>query len=238
MATILKPLGLAALIALGGAAYAQDTNEGDAPAAEAPATEAPATDAPATEEAPAPADEATGNPDLDMGETTEAPQVETYVDEVFDDWQRECLRIPGNDGPAPCQITQFLREEPEGAPVGKVSIGKLPEGNEAAAGSMIIVPLGVLLTQQMTIGVDSAAPKRYPFRFCDPNGCVAQIGYTSAEVAAFKAGGSATLTVVPVAAPDQKVELPLSLKGFTAAYDSLEQPAAPEAAAPAAEAAQ
>ncbi|MEC7760711.1 MAG: invasion associated locus B family protein [Pseudomonadota bacterium] len=230
MATILKPLGLAALIALGGAAYAQDTTEGDAAATETPATdEAPAaTEAPATDEAPT-------SPDLDMGETTEQPQVETYVDEVFNDWQRECLRIPGNEGPAPCQITQFLREEPDGAPVGKVSIGKLPDGNEATAGSMIIVPLGVLLTQQMTIGVDSAAPKRYPFRFCDPNGCVAQIGYTAEEIAAFKAGSEATLTVVPVAAPDQQVALPLSLSGFTAAYDSLEQPEVPQQAAPAAQ---
>lgn len=231
MATILKPLGLAALIALGGAAYAQDATEGEAPATEAPAAdEAPAAEAPATE-APA-------TPELDMGESTEQPQVETYVDEVFDDWQRECLRIPGNDGPPPCQITQFLREEPDGAPVGKVSIGKLPAGNEASAGSMIIVPLGVLLTQQMTIGVDSAAPKRYPFRFCDPNGCVAQIGYTAQEIAAFKAGGQATLTVVPVAAPDQQVELPLSLAGFTAAFDSLEQPEVPAQAAPAVDSAQ
>jgi invasion protein IalB len=233
MAEILKPLGLAALIAFGGAAFAQDGETTEAPATE----ETPATDeAPATEtsEGDAPA----ASPDLDMGEPTEQPQVETYVDGVFDDWQRECLRIPGNEGPAPCQITQFLREEPDGAPVGKVSIGKLPEGNEADAGSMIIVPLGVLLTQQMTIGVDSAAPKRYPFRFCDPNGCVAQIGYTAEEINAFKAGVEATLTVVPVAAPDQQVELPVSLAGFTAAWDSLERPAAAQATAPAADAAQ
>ncbi len=215
MADMLKPLGLAAMIAMAAPAFAQD--------AEAPATdETPAAEAPAA------------TPDLDMGETVgEAgqPQVETYVDEVFGDWQRECLRIPGNEGPVPCQITQFLREEPEGAPVGKVSIGKLPEGSDAAAGSMIIVPLGVLLTQQMTVGVDSATPKRYPFRFCDPNGCVSQIGYTNAEVEAFKAGVEATVTVVPTAAPDQKVELPLSLSGFTDAWNSLEAPVPPQAPA-------
>lgn len=216
MAKFLTPLGLAALIALGGAAYAQDTTEDAAPAEEGQ----------------------TAVPELDMGEpaTPEGqPRVETYVDEVFGDWQRECLRIPGDENPPPCQITQFLREEPDAQPVGKVSIGKLPEGAEASAGSMIIVPLGVLLTQQMTIGVDSAAPRRYPFRYCDPNGCVAQIGYTSAEVEAFKAGSQATLTVVPVAAPDQQVELPLSLKGFTDAWNSLEVPELPEDAAPAAQ---
>lgn len=216
MAEILKPLGLAVLIAFGGAAYAQDDTT---PAADTAADEAPA----ATEDAPV------ASPDLDMGENVaeQLPQIETFVDEVFGDWQRECLSIPGNEGQVPCQITQFLREEPDGQPVGKVSIGKLPTGGEAVAGSMIIVPLGVLLTQQMTIGVDSAAPKRYPYRFCDPNGCVAQIGYTAAEIEAFKAGAEATLTVVPTAAPDQKVELPLSLKGFTDAWNSLEVPEVP-----------
>lgn len=211
MADILKPLGLAALIALASPALAQDTTEGGdaAPAAEVQEGQVP---------------------ELDMGEpvTPDAPaQPETYVDEVFGDWQRECLRIPGLEGPAPCQITQFLRETPDGDPVGKVSLGKLPEGQQAAAGSMIIVPLGVLLTQQITIGIDAAAPKRYPYRFCDPNGCVAQIGYTAAEVNSFKAGAAATITVVPTAAPDQKVELPLSLSGFTDAWNSLERPILP-----------
>lgn len=210
MADILKPLGLAALVALAAPAFAQDTTSEEAPAAETPAA----------------------NPDLDMGQPVgggDQPQVESYIDEVFGDWQRECLRFPDNDGPDPCQITQFLREEPEGSPVGKVSIGRLPEEQEATAGSMIIVPLGVLLTQQMTVGVDSATPKRYPFRFCDPNGCVAQIGYTAAEVEAFKAGAEAFITVVPIAAPDQEVELAVSLNGFTDAWNSLETPVPPQA---------
>ncbi|MBV7409696.1 invasion associated locus B family protein [Maritimibacter sp. DP1N21-5] len=219
LTSLVTPLSLAALLAVAGPAFAQDTT-----------TETPAEEAPAAE-AETPATPDTTLPDLDMGEATGAEgdasqQIETYVDEVFGDWQRECLRIPGNEGPAPCQITQFLREEPEGAPVGKVSIGKLPDGNEAVAGSMVIVPLGVLLTQQITVGVDAAAPKRYPFRFCDPNGCVAQIGYTSGEVDSFMKGNEAIVTVVPTAAPDQKVELPLSLSGFTDAWNSLEKPAA------------
>jgi invasion protein IalB len=46
-------------------------------------------------------------------------------------------------------------------------------------------------------------------------GCFARIGFTSAEVAAFKAGVAATMTIVPAAAPDEKVALKVSLKGFT-----------------------
>ena len=235
--TLVAPLSVAALLAVAGPALAQDTTTeapaADAPAADAPAAEAPASEAPAAAEG-TPGAQAPATPELDMGEVADGgngqPQIETYVDEVFGDWQRECLRIPGDTGPVPCQITQFLREEPEGQPVGKVSLGKLPAGGEAVAGSMVIVPLGVLLTQQMTVGVDSAAPKRYPYRFCDPNGCVAQIGYTNAEIDAFMKGNKATLTVVPTAAPDQQIALPLSLKGFTDAWNSLELPPTGEAA--------
>lgn len=227
MADFLKPLGLATLIALAGPVMAQDTT---AETTTETTTETPAeTPAEAPTEAPA---AGTPTPDLDMGEAVGgegAPaqqQVETYIDEVYGDWQRECLRLPNAEEgtPDPCQITQFLREEGNEAPVGKVSIGRLPAGQQAVAGSMVIVPLGVLLTQQITIGIDGGTPKRYPFRFCDPNGCVAQIGYTDAEVSNFKAGAKATVTVTPAAAPDQEVKLPLSLSGFTDAWNSLPVP--------------
>lgn len=212
MANLIKPLSLAALLALSGPAFAQDTA----------------------------ADATPGVPELDMGQDADAAPAAaaqppaTYVDGVFDDWQRECLRNPGGDDP--CQVTQILRESPEASPIGKITLGLLPEGSEAVAGSMIILPLGTLLTQQVVLGVDSAAGKRYPFRYCDRLGCVAQIGFTAAEVAGFKAGNAGKLTIVPAAQPDAKVEVAISLKGFTAAYDSLGTPGsgAPAEEAPAA----
>ena len=36
----------------------------------------------------------------------------------------------------------------------------------------------------------------------------------------FKRGNAATITIVPALAPDQPVELSLSLSGFTAGFDS------------------
>ena len=49
-----------------------------------------------------------------------------------------------------------------------------------------------------------------------------------------KRGKAGKLTLHAVAAPEQPVTLALSLTGFTAAYDSLEIPTVPAAAAPAA----
>jgi len=45
------------------------------------------------------------------------------------------------------------------------------------------------------------------------------MGLTNEDVAAFKRGKEATITIVPALAPDQKVELSLSLDGFTASFD-------------------
>ena len=45
------------------------------------------------------------------------------------------------------------------------------------------------------------------------------MGLTDADVAAFKRGKEAVITIVPALAPDQKVELALSLDGFTASFD-------------------
>lgn len=208
MVDVLKPLGLAALLALAGPALAQDN----------------------------------GLPPLDMGTDAEAapedeaPESPTYVDQVFDDWQRECLRLPEDAGQDdPCQITQMLFQDDGESPVGKITIGRLPAGSEAVAGSTIIVPLGTLIPAQLKLGVDNAAAKRYQYRFCEPIGCVAQIGLTGGDVAGFKAGKVANITVVPVQAPDVEVTLVVSLKGFTAAFDSLPVPPAPPAEAPASE---
>ncbi len=209
-AEFLKPLSLAVLFALAGPLAAQEAGTTDGQAADTAAE-------PAAED-----EAATG---LSMGEvvdTTREPGT-TYVDEVFGDWERKCVNNP--DGEDPCQAYQLLKDA-SGTPTAEISLLRLPEGDQATAGATIVVPLETLLTQQLTIAVDGGATKRYPFRFCINIGCFAQIGLTSEEVAAFKRGVKATVTIVPASAPNQKVVLPVSLTGFTAVYDSLEVPAA------------
>lgn len=210
MADLLKPLSLAALVALAAPAFAQDT--GADTAADTASDAAPA-EAPVTP----------GGTALDMGEDATQPAAapETYS-EAYGDWSRECIRQPeGQDGPDPCQLSQLLYQPGEGNTIGKISVGRLPEGGQAVAGSMVIMPLGTLLTEQLVMSVDGAAQRRYPFRFCDSVGCVAQIGFTAAEIEAFKAGNEATITIAGAGTPNEKVAVPVSLKGFTAAWESL-----------------
>ena len=52
-------------------------------------------------------------------------------------------------------------------------------------------------------------------------GCIARIGFTGEEITQFKKGAKAVMTIVPAAAPDQKVNVEISLKGFTAGFESV-----------------
>jgi invasion protein IalB len=209
-------LGLAAL-----PAAAQDAPAPDAPATEAPATDAPATDAPAPD-APAADAPATDAPVPDNGLSMGIPTGDgigsQYVAATFEQWEQRCIRT--EDGSDPCQLYQLLKD-PQGNAVAEISLFNLPEGGEAAAGATIVAPLETLLTENLRLAVDGGSDKIYPFSWCSEMGCVARVGFTAEEVAQFKAGNGAVVTIVPVVAPDQKVTLAMSLAGFTAGYDAV-----------------
>ncbi len=165
-----------------------------------------------------PPQEETATDDLSLGEPV-GPQVgEPYVREEFGDWALRCIKSePG--APDPCNLYQLLSND-AGVAVAEFNIFRLPEGQRAAAGATVVVPLETLLTQQLTIAVDGANPRRYPFTFCNRAGCVARVGFTQEEIDEFKRGVTATVRLVPAAAPDEEVILDVSLSGFTAGYDT------------------
>ena len=177
------------------------------------------TTAPATApETTAPAEGAAG--DLSLG--TEAKAADgvgtTYTAATFEKWEQRCMRTA--DGADPCQLYQLLQDG-EGNNVAEVSLFALPPGQQAVAGATIVAPLETLLTEQLTIAVDGAQPKRYPFTWCAPLGCIARVGFTQAEIDGFKKGAKATISIVPAGAPEERVNLDLSLKGFTAGFDAV-----------------
>lgn len=210
MPNIFSTLPLIAALGLATGAFAQDTattTQTDTATAET-ATTAETGETGQT-------GEQTANTELNMGQDANTQAVEPYVKEEHGDWQMQCFKVEeGND---PCQLYQLLKDE-QGTDVAEVAMFRLPEGGQAVAGATVTVPLETLLTAQLTIAVDGGKGKRYPFSFCSPVGCYARIGFTAADIAAFKKGASAKVTLVPAPAPDQKVVLDMSLKGFTAGY--------------------
>lgn len=194
-------LGLAAF-ALAPMAYAQET---------APAE-------------PAPADVVADAPTADNLSMGTAPAAEeggigsNYVAATFEQWEQRCVKT--EDGSDPCQLYQLLKDQ-TGNAVAEISLFALPDGGQAVAGATVVVPLETLLTANLTIAIDTSPAKIYPFTFCAAIGCVSRVGFTADELAQFKKGAKATITIVPAVAPDQKVNLDVSLKGFTAGYEAV-----------------
>ncbi|MFY9238122.1 MAG: invasion associated locus B family protein [Roseovarius sp.] len=201
----LSILSFAAALALGSAALAQEaTTDGTAEAA-------PTAEADAAPEGNTSAF-ATGT------EVTEA-QSASYIKETFGDWSLRCFRMPEGQEDA-CQLYQLLREE-AGNPIAEFSLFRIEEGGPAVAGASVIVPLVTLLPAELKIAIDGGTPKSYPYRVCTEVGCIAQLGLIDADVAAFKQGANATVTLVPAQAPDQQVNINVSLSGFTAGFDAV-----------------
>jgi invasion protein IalB len=155
--------------------------------------------------------------ELSLGEDANASPApgQPYVAEKIGDWDLRCIKSDAETDP--CQMYQLLVDANE-TPIAEVSLFRLPDGGRAEAGATVVVPLETALQQQLTIVVDSGSARRYPFAFCNRVGCYARIGLTSEDVSAFKRGNAATVSIVPMGAPDQKVEVKMSLTGFTAAF--------------------
>ncbi len=206
---------------------ATDTPVGEAPegtAGEASDDTAPDTPADSGDEPSSPdtdassaATDAPGDPSTDAAEPAEAEPSEV-TRATFDDWEVRCLSTSDE-----CFLYQ-LALDADGNPVAEFSLLKLPASGEAAAGATVVTPLGTLLTSGVVLQIDSSAERQYPFGWCSQVGCFARFGLDNETIGAMKRGSSGQLTLVSVADPNAPISVPLSLTGFTAAYDSLEIP--------------
>lgn len=176
-----------------------------------------------TTEDPAPATEPAAPADtLAMGQDLGAADGpgSNYTAATFEAWEQKCVRT--ESGIDPCQLYTLLKDK-DGNSVAEFTMFNLPQGAEgpAVAGATFVAPLETLLTAGMTLQIDGAKGKIYPFSFCTQIGCVARIGFTAEEVEGMKKGATAVLTIIPFVAPDEKVELTMPLKGFTAGYEAV-----------------
>lgn len=215
MSKLVRFIGISAIALSASMAWAQDSTQEQNNAQENTAQE----------EAPS----ADGNTADGLSTGTPAnagPQVgQTYVADTFQDWEMRCVRA--NAGKDPCQLYQLLKDS-EGNSVAEFSMFNLPEGGQAVAGATIITPLETLLTAQLRLSVDGGEAKLYPYSFCSGVGCFSRVGFVAEEIANFKKGASAQVTIVPAAAPEDTVDLKVSLSGFTAGWNAVIAANAPE----------
>ncbi len=137
---------------------------------------------------------------------------EVYLAETAAPWELRCTKIEAGEGP--CQIFQLLKDD-TGGDVAEFNMFEIPDGNEAVAGALIVVPLETMLEAGLVLQIDDNPPRAYPFAFCSSYGCFARPGFNAEELGWLKAGKKGVITIVPAANPETKVSLTLSLDGFT-----------------------
>lgn len=142
---------------------------------------------------------------------------EIYLAASKGDWNVRC--ITGNPGETDrCEIQQLLFVN-ENTPIADISIFKLPEGEAAVAAANIMVPLETLLTKKFRFAFSEEIIKEYPYAFCNKNGCLVRLGLLEEDVEALKKGASSELSITHISDADASINLDVSLKGFTAAFE-------------------
>ncbi len=215
----MNKLILTSIIALGfsvgTASFAQDTTTQETTAPETTEEAPKAEDAKPTEPTTTVADET-----FPVAEETEQAKVGSeIIKSEHGDWKIICFVVPeGQD--EQCRMYQLLTDDND-QPVAEFSIVALDDAAKAEAGVNFISPLGTLLTAQASMRVDAGQTKRYPYSWCEAQGCITRFGLTKAELDGLRKGNKAVMTILAAAAPKNPIELDLSLTGFTAGWNAL-----------------
>lgn len=130
------------------------------------------------------------------------------------DWQVLC--VLNENLLEECFIGQALDDQTTGQRAMTAMVMKAPDGSVALR---ITVPLGVLIPAGLDLTIDGTSVGEVGFVACFPDGCMTQVGMSAEVLSSLKAGNAATVTVHDF--DNQPIALPLSLSGFTAAFNDL-----------------
>ncbi len=136
------------------------------------------------------------------------------TEEVFSDWRVLCQRSAQN---TICQMVQSVAAEENGPPVFLISVSD----NEGAGNhyAVMTVPVGVYLAPGIELYVDGRRPFKVLYEVCDLLGCHAGFRIDGDVLSAFRKGLEVKARVWT--ARDKAIDFPVSLHGFTAAYERL-----------------
>ncbi len=134
------------------------------------------------------------------------------TEEVFSDWRVLCHPVEKD---VACQMMQSVAAEENGPPVFLLSVSDDEDTGQRYA--VITVPVGVYLAPGIELHVDNRRPFKVLYEVCDQLGCHAGFRMKGDVLAAFRKGLEVKARVWT--ARDKAVDFPVSLRGFTAAYN-------------------
>ncbi|MCB8887564.1 invasion associated locus B family protein [Vreelandella malpeensis] len=128
----------------------------------------------------------------------------------FQDWEVRCQSEGGQQG---CTMSQVVNNPDSNDPLMSAMVGYSPEAQSAVMAFML--PLGVVLAPGMQLQVDDNEPVGFPYQFCFEQGCRADLPLEASLLQQLRSGNRATVSAI---APDgQRLDLNVSLMGFTSA---------------------
>ncbi|MSP43436.1 MAG: invasion associated locus B family protein [Alphaproteobacteria bacterium] len=136
----------------------------------------------------------------------------------FDDWVVAC-GIPEDQTKKVCQAVQTLTNKEDGKRVMQIMVG-YPEGASDPV-AIFVLPLGYLLQSGGKFELDGKDMGVLGAERCVQSGCIVPLGLGSEMLAKFKSGTGGKIVVT--IARDKTVDLPVSLKGFSAALGELKK---------------
>lgn len=137
----------------------------------------------------------------------------------FSDWTARCAQSEDTKQQS-CVLEQIVFSKEGDRPMLRAAAGYLQESQDKAVPAILVtVPLMVALQEGLAISVDKQGAFIAPYHHCNPEGCVAGLPLDDKVLSAFKKGNEATIRLIAV--NGEVMDLPLSLRGFTAGYNAL-----------------
>ena len=146
-------------------------------------------------------------------------------------WILRCVAdAEDGDSARRCAMEQrFIWRDPETgreSPLLTVTLTPAPgEDGVATLEATVTTPFGLLFAPGLRLSADDAAPATLAFRFCLPDGCLAQARLAPETLWSFRAGVTLRIVADP-ASGDRPFHVEGSLDGFSAAYARLAAEAA------------
>lgn len=125
-------------------------------------------------------------------------------------------------GAGACEVFQRLIIQKTGQRVTEMAIGfpRNEKGEkEKDARGVLVLPLGILLTDEIVMQIDTGKKFKFRVRHCTAQGCFAYLTLNKGAISAFRKGEIATIKAQ--ASTGQPLEIKLGLKGFSAAFDKI-----------------
>lgn len=162
-----------------------------------------------------------GVPGVAHAQEAEGPSA---VQETYRDWVVSCVTLQATEAtPAPgriCEMRQELRQA-EGNQLVLAIVLQQAQIEAAGASFTLVAPFGLLLSEPITIDVEDARLTEVAYQTCLPRGCIATTQVDQAAVDRMAAG--ATAIVGMATTEGQVLSVPVSLAGFTGAWNRLSE---------------